>query len=392
MVVTGALLAGATPVLAVERPAVGDAVVSRAGARVSALEAGRIKARLAQADAELVRYGSEAQWAMERHNGQRVLLARARTAAKAARVRAKKAEGAYRQARDAYSAYAPGAYTTTTSSTTRLAMLFTGGGGARGMLDRAGMLQVMATQQEGLLKRMKAARKVSRLLRSEAKKAYKRQKETAALVARTRRDAIAAVEAQKDAAARIGATRKDLVRRLDKVRPRAERLAERRTEELRARTERRLDLEAVRRLEDDELSPRGAGRGKTVVREALKWIGTPYSWGGGNTKGPSKGIAHGAKIRGFDCSGLALYAWAKAGIGLDHWTGSQWAAGPKVPTTMLRAGDLVFFAKNTKDPDTIHHVGIFIGDGRMVEAPYTGARVRISSIWRNGLIGAVRPG
>ncbi|NED56846.1 C40 family peptidase, partial [Micromonospora aurantiaca] len=57
----------------------------------------------------------------------------------------------------------------------------------------------------------------------------------------------------------------------------------------------------------------------------------------------------------------------------------------------LRPGDLVFFAKDPSDPGTIHHVGVYIGNGRMVEAPYTGASVRISSIHRSDLIGATRP-
>jgi cell wall-associated NlpC family hydrolase len=78
-------------------------------------------------------------------------------------------------------------------------------------------------------------------------------------------------------------------------------------------------------------------------------------------------------------------------VHLDHYTGSQWQEGVHVPTSALRPGDLVFFATDTNDPSTIHHVGMYIGDGRMVEAPYTGANVRISSAWRPDLIGAVRP-
>ena len=57
----------------------------------------------------------------------------------------------------------------------------------------------------------------------------------------------------------------------------------------------------------------------------------------------------------------------------------------------LVAGDLVFFADNPRDPSTIHHVGMYIGRGLMVEAPYTGAVVRTSSIWRSSYAGAVRP-
>jgi cell wall-associated NlpC family hydrolase len=85
-------------------------------------------------------------------------------------------------------------------------------------------------------------------------------------------------------------------------------------------------------------------------------------------------------------------AWARAGIQLAHWTGYQWKSGPGVPLNALRAGDLVFYATDTADPATIHHVGIYIGGGMMVDAPYTGANVRIDSIHQySGLIGAIRP-
>ena len=63
-----------------------------------------------------------------------------------------------------------------------------------------------------------------------------------------------------------------------------------------------------------------------------------------------------------------------------------------MPLSQLRRGDLVFYATNVADPATIHHVGIYLGDGLMVDAPYTGAVVRIDSIHAYaGLIGATRP-
>lgn len=391
VVMTGALVVGATPVLAAEPPRAEEIARSTGEVLTRSQQMGRIKGRIAEADAELVRLGGETELALERHNGGLVLLARARKAARAARLRARNAEAAYEAVRREAAGPAAGAYGSTVSSLGRLALMAGGTGGPRGFLDRAGLLQVVTSRHEALMRRLKAARKVSRLLRSEARKARARHRDAVTAAERTRRDALAAVANQKAAFRRIGLLKKDLAARLGRTQTPADLLAERRNKALRARTARRLDRAAVRKIETQVL-PRSGGRGKTVVREALKWIGTPYSWGGGTRKGPSRGIAHGAKIRGFDCSGLALYAWGRAGIGLDHWTGSQWASGPQVPTSMLRAGDLVFFAKDKKDPDTIHHVGIFLGEGRMVEAPYTGARVRISSIWRSGLIGAVRPG
>jgi cell wall-associated NlpC family hydrolase len=86
-----------------------------------------------------------------------------------------------------------------------------------------------------------------------------------------------------------------------------------------------------------------------------------------------------------------MMAWAHAGVQLLHWTGYQWIEGPHVPLDQLQRGDLVFYATDTSDPGTIHHVGLYLGNGMMVDAPYTGAFVRIDSIYDPGLIGAVRP-
>lgn len=121
-----------------------------------------------------------------------------------------------------------------------------------------------------------------------------------------------------------------------------------------------------------------ATQGDAAANWALSQLGRPYLWGG---SGPDA----------YDCSGLTMVAWAHAGVALLHWTGYQWIEGPRVPLGNLQRGDLVFYATDTSDPATIHHVGIYIGNGMMVDAPYTGAFVRIDSIYDPGLIGAVRP-
>jgi cell wall-associated NlpC family hydrolase len=122
-----------------------------------------------------------------------------------------------------------------------------------------------------------------------------------------------------------------------------------------------------------------ATEGDVAADWALSQLGKPYLWGGA---GP----------QAFDCSGLTMQAWAHAGVPLLHYTGYQWQEGPHVPIDQLQRGDLIFFATDTSDPATIHHVGIYIGNDMMVDAPYTGAFVRIDSIYApGGLIGAVRP-
>jgi len=122
-----------------------------------------------------------------------------------------------------------------------------------------------------------------------------------------------------------------------------------------------------------------ASQGDIAANWALTQLGKPYQWG---AAGPAT----------YDCSGLTMVAWAHAGVQLLHYTGYQWQEGPHVPLNQLQRGDLLFYATNTSDPSTIHHVAIYIGNGMMVNAPFTGAFVRIDSMYQpGGLIGAVRP-
>jgi cell wall-associated NlpC family hydrolase len=115
-----------------------------------------------------------------------------------------------------------------------------------------------------------------------------------------------------------------------------------------------------------------------AVAFARSQLGKPYVWG---ASGPSS----------YDCSGLVMAAYRRAGVWLPRVSRAQWNAGPRVGLGNLAPGDLVFFAYNTGDPGSIHHVGMYVGGGAMVEAPYSGARVRIASIGRGDYIGAVRP-
>jgi len=126
---------------------------------------------------------------------------------------------------------------------------------------------------------------------------------------------------------------------------------------------------------------RASAAAMRAVAVALAQMGAPYQWG---AEGPGE----------FDCSGLTSFAYAKAGVTIPRVSRAQFAAyaGVRAVDRMqLVAGDLVFFADNPRDPSTIHHVGMYIGRGLMVEAPYTGAVVRTSSIWRSSYAGAVRP-
>ncbi|MFY1675475.1 NlpC/P60 family protein [Streptomyces sp. WMMC905] len=119
----------------------------------------------------------------------------------------------------------------------------------------------------------------------------------------------------------------------------------------------------------------------TAVNAAKSMLGTPYSWGGGNSDGPTTGIccspngSSGTTINGFDCSGLTLYAYAQAGIALPRTAAQQYAASTPVQPGQTRPGDLVFYGSGPAD---IHHVGIYLGNGWMIDAPRPGTKVRYS--------------
>jgi cell wall-associated NlpC family hydrolase len=108
-----------------------------------------------------------------------------------------------------------------------------------------------------------------------------------------------------------------------------------------------------------------------VVRIAFRYLGTPYRWAG-------------ASPSGFDCSGFVMYVYGRVGVRLPHNSAQLWGEGRYVSRRHLQPGDVVFFAG-------LSHVGIYIGNGQMVEAPFTGARVRISSAFRPDYAGATRP-
>jgi peptidoglycan DL-endopeptidase CwlO len=116
---------------------------------------------------------------------------------------------------------------------------------------------------------------------------------------------------------------------------------------------------------------------RAAVRWALAQLGDPYQWG---ATGPDR----------FDCSGLTSSAYRAAGVTIPRVSRAQWGAGPHVAVANLLPGDLVFYADNPRNPASIHHVGMYIGNGLMVHAPHTGDVVRVASIWRESYAGATR--
>ena len=120
-------------------------------------------------------------------------------------------------------------------------------------------------------------------------------------------------------------------------------------------------------------NPPVSGTGAKAVWYAEKKLGCPYVWA---ASGPNT----------FDCSGLVMWAYAQVGVSLPHYSREQINCGKPVGKSNLEPGDLVFFGS------PIHHVGMYVGGGHFIEAPYSGANVRISNLSnRSDYAGACRP-
>lgn len=116
-----------------------------------------------------------------------------------------------------------------------------------------------------------------------------------------------------------------------------------------------------------------SGRAAAAVRYAMAQVGKQYVFG---AAGPNT----------FDCSGLTMLAWAQAGVSLPHSSSAQFNSGPRVAASDLRPGDLVFYYS------PISHVGMYIGNGLIVDASNPRTDVRVTGLYSMPYVGAVRPG
>src|SRR4051812_3635035 len=133
--------------------------------------------------------------------------------------------------------------------------------------------------------------------------------------------------------------------------------------------------------------PRSAlGQGTTLaapqavsvaIRYALAQVGKPYVWG---ATGPDS----------YDCSGLVQRSYAMAGVQLPRTSREQARVGTPVALADLLPGDLLFWAYNPADLATVHHVALYLGGGKIVQAPQPGEFVEVTSMWLSGYAGAVR--
>jgi cell wall-associated NlpC family hydrolase len=388
----------------------------------SAQSISSVKAEIAAAQRQLHALNTSAEVASERYNAARIALASAQQKARTSEQALHVAQARLRAMQQSVTDFAIAAYRGDES----MSLLTLAGGSTDRLLGRVSSLQAVSASEAQTLARVSAARRTEEQAQVDANGALAAQHKATSTMLAARTRIIAAANKEQTILAGLQAKETQLIKA---AKARAARLAAERAA-ARLRAERAAAAAAARAVARQQVAPPapapapvpsgggsgsgggnggsggggggggggnggggsgggggggggGSGGGSGGASVAVAWayreIGKPYVWGGA---GPND----------FDCSGLTMYVWAKAGVYLGHYTGDQWNEGTHISRGNVQPGDLVFFAYNTSSPATIHHVGIYVGGGEMIDAPYTGVDVRKEYAFRSDYIGAVRPG
>jgi cell wall-associated NlpC family hydrolase len=370
-------------------PSARDVARAKAAAAAKAEQAGSAKAKLALADLQLAQLKQQTQAAITNFQSAVTRLATAQRAAARATIALQSANQQLYAQRQQMASFVASAYRSGGRLGMMSALLTTSG--PQTFLDTANAINSISSSQDDALQRMRAAQILQTLAQQEANAALSAVQKAVGAAKSARDAATTAVANQQHQVVALAGQKADLEAQAASAKSHADSLARERAANLaaaRAAAEAAKQRQALGNGGVDEENPTAvtggprpsatAAQGEAAVSFAKKQLGKPYEWG---ADGPDT----------YDCSGLTMMAWNAAGISIDHWSVAQYGEGEHVSRLDLRPGDLVFFAHDTSDASTIHHVGIYVGNGEMIEAPHTGANVRYSPAFRSDYIGATRP-
>jgi cell wall-associated NlpC family hydrolase len=341
-----------------------------------AASAESVKQQIASAHAQLRALDNQAETASERYNAARIQLAAAQQAAGRADAALSSARSQLGTLQTSVTQFAVAAYRGGRDSA--VLGLISDGSVAR-YLDQISSMQAVSASETRTLSAVDGAQRVEEQAQANAHAALSHQQTATKSMQADRDEIVAAAGKEQHILAGLEAKEAAIVKaaKAKAAREAAEREVASLQEQSRA-TQQGVNAisQPIRSIVAPIIS--GSGGASVAVQWAYAEIGKPYVWA---AAGPDS----------FDCSGLTQYVWGKAGVYLGHYTGDQWDEGEHIARQDLQPGDLVFFAYNTSDPSSIHHVGIYVGGGMMIDAPYTGVDVREESAFRSDYIGAVRP-
>jgi cell wall-associated NlpC family hydrolase len=394
---------------------------AKKAAAAKAAQVASIEQQLAAANDRLEQLGIVSGKAAEAYNGAMYRLQQAKAEAAAAAARATKAQETLAGQRRQIGRFAAASYQGG-GDVAKLGPLFTATG-PQELLDSAGAAHSVSTAMQGSFLRFTATQVVANAFKLQADQAVTKVKAATDAAAKAKADAEAAEANQSAAVAAIGAERKQQISQLatlrstsyqvaeqrqrgleELARQRAAALAAKKAEELRKRIAAREAAERARVAAEKARQERenqgknhstkkppkhkpyrgGSGNGsgsgsgggsghnsggaRAAINFALSQLGDPYVWA---AAGPNS----------WDCSGLTMGAWKRAGVQLPHYSVAQYEQIQHISEDELRPGDLIFWADNANDPGTIFHVAMYLGNGRMIHAPRPGKPVRIDSIY-----------
>ncbi|MGV9268949.1 C40 family peptidase [Kitasatospora sp. NPDC003701] len=385
---------------------------SKAEADQRAASVAAIEAGLTAATAELDRAGRSAEQAVEAYNGAQLTLARARTEESAAAGRAAAAEAERTEAAENAAQLAAETYRQGTTAELSAINALIGARGPREAGDQAAVVGVASDRTRQILDAATSTAAAATRASAAARAAAEAAEKAAAEVGAARSRAEARLTAQQAQVVAVGQRREHLLADLAAARHTTVELERQRREALEAIAAR--EAEAAARAAAEKAAAEQAAAEKAAAEKAAAeqaaadkaaadaasaakapvpgpppaarpWsaegaaaavafarskVGLPYVWGG---EGPG----------GYDCSGLTMMAWRQGGRQLNHFAADQYAQSTPIGYRQLRPGDLVFWTDTGRAAD-IHHVGLYIGDDQMIEAPRPGMPVKQASLWIMG--------
>ncbi|MBM7856934.1 cell wall-associated NlpC family hydrolase [Lentzea nigeriaca] len=394
-------------------PSDGEISASRAEADAKAARVGELTGKLTQAESRLQELLDDVSYKRELANKARVDLETAiseaeaaRREASAARVQADAAAKAVEESRRALDEFAAASYAQ--GSTVGSFSAYFGAKSPEDLLARAQLLEAVSasglnqleqvTRDQGTAANLNAAARAAvqkadakQAAADEAKKVADQAQQVAAEAHTAQAAATAQLQSDKDAVEHELTAARGEVNGLEAQRRQYDQWVEdkKREDEENARRAAAAAAAAQAAVPARPIAAPSGSRVQTVIDRALAQRGVIYAWGGGNYDGPTYGVRDGGvadsygdyrKI-GFDCSGLMMYAFAGVGIYLPHYSGYQYNSGPKVPLSQMAPGDMIFWG-----PGGGTHVALYLGGGMMVEAPHSGATVRISPVRYGGIM------
>jgi len=403
---TPTVIAHADPVY----PSAGQVDAARAAVGDKAAQVAAVEAHLMTSNARLVEVQTAADVANEKYNLARILLQQRTDAAKAAGERAAAAQKTATIASDKLGQFAAATY----MQGGNLGQLeaFLSSKGPQDLLDRAAGIALISDIRGRIMQEADASSVVAGVLRRQAAQAQAQQLAAEQTAESARAAAQAQVEAAAAETAAIHTQQSAMIGQLAALRNTSIALESQRQQGLKAAAEARAATEAraaaqaraaaaardaarrqaaaaaaERRRQSAANRPVSQGPGpdstpgpvsygpvpsrggvSSVIAFAQAQLGDPYQWG---AAGPGT----------WDCSGLTQMAWAQAGVYLSHYTGYQWDETRRVPLSDLEPGDLVFYGDSGP---TSHHVGLYVGNDMMINAPHTGAFVEYANIYSFG--------